>query len=80
VLRGDQAGVEADVMRFDLEARDVLLLCSDGLTEMLGDDRITAILTAESEPQGACERLVEEANAAGGKDNITVVVARFEGA
>jgi PPM family protein phosphatase len=78
VLGGGQAGVQADVLRVDLEARDVVLLCSDGLTDMLGDDRIAAVLTSESDPQATCERLVEEANAAGGQDNITVVVACFE--
>jgi serine/threonine protein phosphatase PrpC len=79
-LGGDQAKAEADVLRVDLEAMDALLLCSDGLTEMLADDRIAAILAAATEPQVACERLVEEANAAGGRDNITAIVARFEGA
>jgi protein phosphatase len=45
---------------------------------MLPDDRIAAVLAAESDPRGACERLVAEANEAGGRDNITAVVARFE--
>ena len=55
-----------------------LLLCSDGLTDMLDDEQIAAILAAEGEPEEACQRLVEEANAAGGRDNITCIVARFE--
>jgi PPM family protein phosphatase len=79
VLGGDQAGVRADVLRVYLEAEDVVLLCSDGLTEMLADDRIAAVLASEPEPQAACEQLVAEANAAGGQDNITAIVARFEG-
>ena len=78
VLGGDKAGVQVDVRRATLEAGDVLLLCSDGLTEMLDDERIAAVLMAETEPEAACERLVAEANEAGGKDNITAVVARFD--
>lgn len=78
VLGGGAAGVQVDVQRADLEAGDVVLLCSDGLTDMLDDDRIAAVLTAEGEPESACKRLVDEANAAGGRDNITAIVARLE--
>jgi len=46
---------------------------SDGLTEMVADDRIAAVLQAHREPREACERLVAEANEKGGKDNITVI-------
>jgi len=78
VLGGSASGVEVEVRRVDLETGDVMLLCSDGLTDMLSDEQISAILQDELEPQSACERLVAEANARGGKDNITVIVARFE--
>jgi len=61
-----------------LEPDDTLLLCSDGLTEMVPDDRIAAVLQADHEPRTACERLVAEANELGGKDNISVIMARFE--
>jgi protein phosphatase len=47
---------------------------------MVPDARIAAVLQEEAEPRRACERLVAEANERGGKDNITVIVARFEGA
>ena len=77
VLGGGEEGVRVDVHRAELEANDVLLLCSDGLTEMIDDDRIAAVLAAEGEPQRACERLVAEANEAGGRDNVTVIVTRF---
>ena len=62
----------------DLHAADVVLLCSDGLTEMVSEEQIAVILNEENEPQRACERLVGEANKRGGKDNITAIVARFE--
>jgi len=61
-----------------LQSGDEILLCSDGLTNMLDDERIAAILTSESEPRSACERLMAEANDRGGRDNITVIVSRFE--
>ena len=80
VLGGDEAGVRVDVQRVFLEPGDVLLLCTDGLNNMLNDERIAGVLTAEVEPAAACERLVADANAAGGRDNITAVVARFEAA
>jgi protein phosphatase len=78
VLGGNELGVRVDVQRLDLQAGDVVLLCSDGLSDMLNDESLAGILAAEHEPEAACGRLVTEANAQGGKDNITAVVARFE--
>ena len=77
-LGAGAAGVQVDVQKTDLESGDVMLLCSDGLTDMLDDDRIAAILGAEDEPEAACERLVSAANEQGGRDNITAIVARFD--
>jgi protein phosphatase len=78
ILGGSEPGVQVELHRLDLHPGDVLLLCSDGLTEMVAEDRITLILREENDPQRACERLVAEANMHGGKDNITVIVAHFE--
>jgi serine/threonine protein phosphatase PrpC len=78
ILGGTETGVRVDMQRIDLEPGDAVLLCSDGLTDMLPDDNLTAILAAEREPQRTCEQLVAQANAQGGKDNITAIVARFE--
>jgi serine/threonine protein phosphatase PrpC len=78
VLGGHEPGVRVEMHKLDLEPADVVLLCSDGLSEMVPDARIVAILEEEQKPQRACERLVAEANERGGKDNITAVVARFE--
>jgi protein phosphatase len=77
ILGGVHAGVQVDVRRVDLDGGDVVLLCSDGLTEMLEEARIAVLLAAEADPGTTCARLVAEANEAGGKDNITAVVARF---
>jgi protein phosphatase len=78
VLGGKEMGVIADVYQADLEEDDVILLCSDGVTEMVSDERITAILVSETEPEAACMRLIAEANEHGGRDNATAIVARFE--
>jgi protein phosphatase len=79
ILGGGEPGVQVELHRLDLHPDDVLLLCSDGLTGMLPDDRIAVILREEHDPQRACERLVAEANRHGGKDNITVIVAHVGG-
>ena len=76
ILGGDEPCVQVELHRLDLRPDDVLLLCSDGLTEMLPDDRIAVLLREERDPRRACERLVAEANGHGGKDNITVIVAQ----
>jgi serine/threonine protein phosphatase PrpC len=77
-IGGNFAELLVEVRKLDLEPQDVLLVCSDGLTDMLSNDRITAILKAEQDPKNACERMVKEANGEGGRDNITATVARFD--
>jgi protein phosphatase len=75
-------GTEPDVIvdEFDvaLTDGDRLLLCSDGLTGMVTEEQIVAILSAAPDPQDASNRLVRAANRAGGVDNITVVVIDVE--
>src|SRR5581483_8655106 len=71
---GVDAHVEVDTYRVELEPGDRLLLCSDGLTNMLSDDAIAATLRRHPDPQQAADTLVDMANQAGGDDNITVVV------
>lgn len=58
---------------------DVVLLCSDGLSEMVGEDAIGEIVGGTSSLSRACSRLIDLANENGGPDNITVVLARVEG-
>jgi serine/threonine protein phosphatase PrpC len=77
VLGGGERGVVVEMHKLDLEPQDVVLLCSDGLNQMVPDARIAAILQEEQEPQRACDRLVDEANERGGEDNITAIVACF---
>jgi protein phosphatase len=71
---GVDPDVEVDTYRVDLRPGDRIVLCSDGLTNMVADDAIAAVLRGQSDPQQAAERLVDMANDAGGDDNITVVV------
>lgn len=78
LLGGSQPGVRAEVNVFDLHPGDVLLLCTDGLTDLVPDDAIAAVLAAEPDPEAACRRLIAEANRNGGHDNVTAVVARFD--
>jgi protein phosphatase len=78
VLGSHEAGLQVDVQKADLERGDVMVLCSDGLTDVLSDERVAAVLDSAPDPRAACERLVAEANAAGGPDNITAVVAHFD--
>ena len=68
--------VEVDVLQHDLEPGDVYLECSDGLTGMVRDEVIAETLRSFPSLAAAGEMLVELANAAGGRDNITVVLFR----
>src|SRR5579885_943772 len=76
-LGGAESQVEADVQHVPLADGDCLLLCSDGLTDMVGDARIAAALGGAASPAEACDALVGLALAAGGRDNVTAVVARY---
>jgi protein phosphatase len=79
VLRslGDKSAVEVDVFSERLKPGDALLLMSDGQWEMTRDPEMEQILESMPDPQAACVELVKAANAAGGDDNITVVLVRF---
>lgn len=71
---GMDGDADPDVRSFALADADRLLLCSDGLTGMLSDERIEEILCSRLGVEEVCEELVAEANAAGGRDNVSVVV------
>lgn len=61
-----------------LESGDRLLVCTDGLTDMLGDEETLAIATRSEPVQEVCQALVEAANGRGGRDNITVILINVE--
>ncbi|HZO74188.1 MAG TPA: protein phosphatase 2C domain-containing protein [Ktedonobacteraceae bacterium] len=71
---GDKLNVQIDVFKQQVYPGDILLSCSDGLWEMVRNPQIADILTNAPDPQAACARLIEAANANGGEDNISAVV------
>jgi serine/threonine protein phosphatase PrpC len=75
---GAHPEVEIDTDEVEIIPRDVLLLCSDGLTRMVTEPEIAGALQAEMVPSAAAERLIALANENGGIDNVTVIVVRFE--
>jgi PPM family protein phosphatase len=77
---GPEPIVEVDTWTYRVREGDVLLLCSDGLTSMVSEERITEILASAESLNRAGDQLIKEANDAGGRDNITVVLFRLEDA
>jgi PPM family protein phosphatase len=75
---GVDEDIPVDELSLDVHPGDRLLLCTDGLSNMIDRDRIRKILSRERDPQAACDKLIDAANRAGGDDNITVIVLDFE--
>ena len=75
---GPEAEVDIDTLTFSARPGDVFLICSDGLTTMIQDERIAEVLESSRNLDEAAASLVAEANEAGGRDNITVVAFRLE--
>jgi protein phosphatase len=76
---GPEADVEVDTYTIPGRPGDVFLICSDGLTGMIGDGDVEAIVRGASTLEQAAKELVEAANQSGGRDNITVVMFRLDG-
>ena len=75
---GMKESVQVDILTENPHIGDCFILCTDGLSGMIADQRIRDIVTHENDLDRACEKLIGAANAAGGADNITVVLARLE--
>jgi protein phosphatase len=76
---GGRPDLVVEMQAYKMQAEDLLMVCSDGLTTMLTDEEIADVVRqAAGDPERAAESLVEEANEHGGEDNITVLVLRFE--
>jgi protein phosphatase len=78
VIGGPHEGVHAEIHRLSLADGDILLLCSDGLSDLVNDDAIATVLAGTADPDEACNRLVQLALEHGGRDNITAIVARYD--
>jgi serine/threonine protein phosphatase PrpC len=75
---GPEPDVEVDTWTYPARSGDVVLLCSDGLTSMISEIRVREVLSAHDDLDAAADALIHEANEAGGRDNITVVLFRLE--
>ncbi len=76
---GPDARVKVDLTHQELRKGDILVLCSDGLSGQVTKEEIAGIATRERDLRTACDRLIALANERGGPDNVTVVLARFDG-
>ncbi len=74
---GMTESVQVDVFSDEPRIGDLYVLCSDGLSAMMNDDEIREVVNAATDPSGATEKLIEAANAHGGEDNVTTVVAKI---
>jgi PPM family protein phosphatase len=77
-LGGASEEVQVDTDRVRLANGDRLMMCSDGLTDMVDDEMITKIMAETKTSKEACERLVQQALDNGGRDNVTVIVADYQ--
>ncbi len=74
---GTEQTVITDIYEFSVEKNDVILLCSDGLVNMVDDSEILSVINESDTVKDAANKLVERAENAGGTDNITVILIRF---
>ncbi|MCO5316208.1 MAG: Stp1/IreP family PP2C-type Ser/Thr phosphatase [Solirubrobacterales bacterium] len=75
---GPEPEVQVDVQSVAADPEDVFMLCSDGLTTMLGDEQIADLINGATSLEAATRALIDEANRAGGRDNITVILFQVE--
>lgn len=75
---GPEPEVQVDVQSVAADPEDVFLLCSDGLTSMLNDEQVRDLINGASSLEAATRALIDEANRAGGRDNITVILFQVE--
>jgi serine/threonine protein phosphatase PrpC len=76
---GPEPVIKVDLTFQRLRRGDTLVLCSDGLSGQVSRDEIAQVVAEEKDLVQACRKLIDKANQAGGPDNITVIIARFDG-
>lgn len=74
---GTDSSVEADIYEFSITKGDIILLCSDGLVNMVEDEKILSIIKKTRKFEQTADKLIHEAENAGGNDNITVILIKF---
>jgi serine/threonine protein phosphatase PrpC len=77
---GDKSNLEVSLYHITLQSGDRLLLCSDGLSNMITDEEILDISRSHASPAEACQKMVEATKSAGGNDNITAVIVQIDAA
>jgi PPM family protein phosphatase len=77
VLGGRSNELSVDVYKLTLECDDILLLCTDGLYDMVPHEKLQELLNSNTSAESACRKLVDLANENDGRDNITVIVSHF---
>jgi serine/threonine protein phosphatase PrpC len=75
---GDKSEIQVDTFQLELQPEDRLILCCDGVWEMIRDEGIEDVLLSEPDPQRACDEMVRRANLVGGEDNISVITIVIE--
>src|SRR5262245_44573860 len=76
---GPEPTIKVDLTHQTVRRGDQLVLCSDGLSGQVSKEEIAEVVTKETDLTAACRELIDRANANGGPDNITVIIARFDG-
>jgi len=74
---GNKASIDVDLKTVGIEDGDMLIICTDGLSSLIADEAMLETLNAYADLEQACQELVIRANAAGGHDNITVVLIHY---
>jgi serine/threonine protein phosphatase PrpC len=69
--------LQEDLLEEDLEPEDILIVCSDGLTDMVDDSQIEKLLLEDADLSSSAQGLIDLANESGGKDNVSVILARI---
>jgi PPM family protein phosphatase len=77
---GMKETVQVDLVRLEPQPGDIFLLCSDGLSGMVSDAQMQETLNRTTDLEAACNQLIDLANAAGGNDNVTCILTRFNAA
>jgi protein phosphatase len=76
-LGGRSEDLSIDAYKITLKPDDIVLLCTDGLYDMVPDEKLQTILESMPTAEAGCRKLVDLANENGGNDNITLIVSRF---